>query len=70
MSVARHFGAALTDEGMACPQCAGDFGPTMPLCDLATFEDGYLPPAPLLAGVCLDCGHIYEPPVRRAGSVE
>ena len=60
--VAAHLCTAVTDDGMTCPQCGGDYGPTMSLDDLATFEDGYLPPAPLLAGVCLDCGYIYEPP--------
>lgn len=68
--VARHLGAPIADGRMVCPQCRGDYGPTMPLSDLDTFEDGYLPPAPLLAGVCLDCGHIDEPPTRRPGSVD
>lgn len=53
------------DERMPCPACGGDYGPTMTLSDLSTFEDGYLPPAPLLVGVCLDCGHVVEPVARR-----
>lgn len=60
--IAKHIGATLTDDDeMACPECGGDFGPTMTREDLATFEPGCLPGAPLLAGVCLDCGHITEP---------
>lgn len=61
--VAAHLGATLLDDGggMQCPRCGGDYGPTMSLEDLATYEDGYLPAAPLLVGVCLDCRHIHEP---------
>jgi len=64
VAVAAHIGAAevLPNGLMRCPNCGGtDFGPTMSLADLAVYEDGYLPGAPLLAGVCLDCHHITEP---------
>lgn len=60
--VAHHLGAAVRPDGrMWCPACGGDFGPTVPLSALALYELGYLPAAPLLAGVCLDCGHITNP---------
>lgn len=49
---------------MTCPRCAGDFGPTMAVYELAVFEDGYLPGAPLLRGVCLDCGYASAPAGR------
>lgn len=63
-AVAEHIGASeLTPNGlMRCPNCGGtDFGPTMTLGDLSVYVDGYLPGAPLLAGVCLDCHHITNP---------
>lgn len=62
--VATHIGAKelLPDGTMRCPACGRlDFGPTMTLDALAVYEGGYLPGAPLLAGACLDCGHITEP---------
>lgn len=61
--VAAHIGAAsLTPDGrMTCPECGGDFGPTRPIHALSVYELGYLPGSPLLAGVCLDCGHITDP---------
>lgn len=60
--VARHLGTILTSTGrMPCPACGGDYGPTLALHELETFELGYLPGSPLLAGVCLDCEHIVEP---------
>lgn len=64
--VARHIGAAEVVAGqMRCPRCAGlDFGPTEPLATLGYYERGYLPGAPLLVGVCLDCGYITEPKPR------
>lgn len=51
---------------MPCPACGGDYGPTKPLSALTTYQDGYLPGAPLLVGVCLDCGHVTEPAARPA----
>ena len=64
--VARHIGAAGIDEAgrMACPRCAGDFGPTMALPELAVFEDGYLPGVPLLRGVCFGCEYASAPASR------
>jgi hypothetical protein len=62
--VARHLGTTLIDGVMPCPVCGGDYGPTVPLSDLAYYELSYLPGAPLLVGVCLDCSHVHEPPVR------
>lgn len=69
--VAHHVGAHLGDDGrMRCPVCGGDFGPTIPLGALAAYELGYLPGAPLLAGVCLDCGHVSEPTATSRNSEE
>lgn len=62
---AEHIGATLKDGTMCCPECGGDFGPSIPLTDLATYELGYLPGAPLLVGVCLDCGYVVEPAPTR-----
>lgn len=61
--VAAHIGAASVDaEGrMTCPKCGGDFGPNDTWRSLAVYEDGFLPGAPLLVGVCLDCEHTTEP---------
>lgn len=62
--VSVHIGAAgVTADGhMLCPSCGvADFGPTVPLNTLAVFENGFLPRAPLVAGVCLTCGHVFEP---------
>lgn len=60
--VAHHLGTTLTNTGvMPCPSCGGDYGPTIPLYVLTRYELGYLPGAPLLAGVCLDCGHVHQP---------
>lgn len=70
--VARHIGAAGIDEAgrMTCPRCAGDFGPTMALFELAVFEDGYLPGAPLLRGVCFDCEYASTPANRESDGDE
>lgn len=69
--VALHIGAAGVDHDnvMQCPACKRwDFGPTMTLADLAVYADGYLPGAPLLRGVCLDCEHATDP-VGQVGPV-
>lgn len=68
--VAEHIGAAsLKPDGqMTCPRCGGDFGPTRCLEALTVYELGYLPGAPLLAGVCLDCGHVTEPKPKEVTS--
>lgn len=61
--VATHLNTTQQPDGSTpCPQCGGDYGPTMALEDLATYEDRYLPAAPLLCGVCLDCDYTYSPP--------
>jgi hypothetical protein len=60
--VAAHIGTHLTGDGrMPCPECGGDYGPNATLADLAVYENGYLPGAPLLVGVCLDCEHMVSP---------
>lgn len=60
--VARHLGTTVTHAGtMPCPACGGDYGPTIPLHLLSGYQLGYLPGAPVLVGVCLDCEHIHRP---------
>lgn len=61
--VARHIGAVIdANADIRCPNCGGtDFGPDVDLASLAVYEDDFLPGAPLLHGVCLDCGHITAP---------
>lgn len=60
--VAEHIGAAqVVEDKMKCPECGGDFGPTLSLGNLSYYTDGYLPGAPLLMGVCLDCDHTTKP---------
>lgn len=60
--VASHLATTLTPDGrMCCPACGGDYGPTIPLYCLALYELDYLPGAPLLLGVCLDCPFVHEP---------
>lgn len=70
LRVAAHIGASeLLDDGrMRCPACAAlDFGPTASMEALAHYRDGYLPGAPLLAGVCMSCEHTTSPRHPAAG---
>jgi hypothetical protein len=68
-NVAVHLGTTLSSTGeMPCPKCEGDFGPTIPLYALGVYQLGYLPGAPLLLGVCLDCDHITEPAALKAAA--
>lgn len=51
---------------MQCPACGGwDFGATATLREAVLWlHGGYLPPAPLLGGACLECEHATSPPGR------
>jgi hypothetical protein len=60
--LAAHLRAPLDGETMRCPECGSDaFRASMSLDELQAYDEGYLPGAPFLVGICDDCGHREDP---------